>query len=54
MKKILMFSCAIAILQFLSGCTSSQPREDYGWLKNAINTSEKQLEGTVADVGDSV
>ena len=54
MKKFLLFCYAVATLQGFSGCSPSQPKEDYGWLKNAIDTSVQQLEETVADVGDSV
>lgn len=51
MKKFLLFCYAVATLQGFSGCSPSQPKEDYGWLKNAIDTSVQQLEETVADVG---
>ena len=54
MKKFLLFCYAVVTLQGFSSCSSSQPKEDYGWLKNAIDTSVQQLEKTVADVGDSV
>ena len=54
MKRFLLFCCAVATLQGFSGCSSSQPNADYGWLKNAIDTSVQQLEKTVTDVGDSV
>ncbi len=54
MKRFLLFCYAVATLQGFSGCSPSQPKEDYGWLKNAIDTSVQQLEETVADVGDSV
>lgn len=54
MKTTLLLGCAAAALLGLSGCASPKPQEDYGWLKNAIDTSVSQLEGTVADVGDSL
>ena len=54
MKRFLLFCCAVATLQGFSSCSSSQPNTEYGWLKNAIDTSVQQLEETVADVGDSV
>ena len=54
MKKFLLFCYAVVTLQGFSSCSSSQPKENYGWLKNAIDTSVQQLEKTVADVGDSV
>lgn len=54
MKKILLFCYTVAALQGFSSCSSNQPKEDYSWLKNAIDTSVQQLEETVADVGDSV
>ena len=54
MKKFLLFCYAVATLQGFSGCSPSQPKEDYGWLKNAIDTSVQQLEETVANVENSV
>lgn len=54
MKKFALFCCAVITLQAFTGCASKQPKEDYGWLKHAIDVSVKQLEETVADVGDSV
>ena len=54
MKKNLLFGFAIVALQTFSGCTPTQPKEDYGWLKNAIDVSVEQLKGTVAEIGDSV
>ena len=54
MKRFLLFCYAVATLQGFSSCSSSQPKEDYGWLKKAIDTSVQQLEVTVTDVGDSV
>lgn len=37
----------------LAACVSKQPADDYGWLKNAIDTSVGQLEYTVNEIGDS-
>lgn len=54
MKKILLFCCAITTLQSFYSCTSTQSKEDYTWLKNAIDVSAEQLKGTVTDVGDSL
>lgn len=54
MKKILLFCCAIATLHGFSGCSSSQPKEDYSWLKNAIEVSAGQLKETASEIGDSV
>ena len=54
MKKFLLFCYAVVTQQGFSSCSSSQPNTEYGWLKNAIDTSVQQLEETVADVGDSV
>ena len=54
MKKVILFCYTVAALQGFSSCSSNQPKEDYSWLKNAIDTSVQQLEETVADVGDSV
>jgi hypothetical protein len=44
MKRFLLFCCAVATLQGFSSCSSSQPNTEYGWLKNAIDTSVQQLE----------
>ena len=54
MKKFVLFCCTVVALQGLFGCSSGQTKDGYGWLKNAIDTSVKQLEETVADVGDSI
>lgn len=54
MKKQILFCCTVAALQILSSCSSSQPKVEYAWLKQAIDVSVEQLKGTVADVGDSV
>ena len=54
MKKFVLFCCTVVALQGLLGCSSGQTKDGYGWLKNAIDTSVKQLEETVADVGDSI
>lgn len=53
MKKTLLLVCAVASLHGLYSCTSGQPETDYTWLKNAVNSSAKQLEQTAAELGDS-
>lgn len=52
MKKLALLICAVVALEMFSGCASRQSQEDYGWLKQALETSVRQLEETVADVGD--
>lgn len=54
MKNILLLGYVVVTLLECSSCASPQPEEDYGWLKSAIDTSVRQLEETVADIGDSV
>lgn len=54
MKKILLFCCALATLQSFSSCASRSPKEDTGWLKQAIDVSVEQLKETATDIGDSV
>lgn len=52
MKKLLLTCCAAAIVA-ATGCSHKQDKDNYGWLKNAIDTSVAQLEFTVADMGDT-
>ena len=53
MNKFLLFCGAAACLQ-LASCSSPQSREDYAWLKNAIDVSATQLKNTANEVGDSL
>ena len=41
-------------LQTLFGCSNKQSKEDYNWLKQAIEVSEKQLLATTVEIGDSI
>ncbi|MBQ8501576.1 MAG: glycoside hydrolase family 88 protein [Bacteroides sp.] len=53
-KNGFLLGCVCLALQGLSGCDSRQSKEDYSWLKNAVEVSAAQLKQTVAEVGDSV
>lgn len=54
MKNFVLYCCTVAVLQGFFSCSSGQAKDDYGWLKDAIDTSVRQLEETIADIGDSI